>query len=98
MSPFSIAICVLCQLLLVIGQLFLKKQKYAIGVVFLAAWFFFWLGLLARWDLSRIFPFEGLNPALVVLGAMIFLKERMPIVGWIGVALISVGVTLVSMS
>ena len=57
-----------------------------------------WLGLLANWELSHLFPFEGLNPALLVFGAWLFLKERVPLSGWIGIALISVGVALVSAS
>jgi undecaprenyl phosphate-alpha-L-ara4N flippase subunit ArnE len=92
---------------LVIGQLLLKRGisaspvlvgSLAGGIAMLAAWFFLWLGLLSRWELSRLFPFEGLNPVLVVLGAWLFLKERVPMMSWIGIALISVGVALVTAS
>ena len=68
------------------------------GIGFEAIWFFLWIYLLARWDLSRLFPFEGLNPVLIAIGAVIFLKERLPIKAWIGIAMISVGIALVSMS
>jgi uncharacterized membrane protein len=102
----TIALCVLCQLFLVCGQLLLKRAMNAApvkfgtltgGIALLTAWFFLWLWLLSRWDLSRLFPFEGLNPALVVLGARLFLKERVTPSAWIGIALISAGVALVSL-
>jgi undecaprenyl phosphate-alpha-L-ara4N flippase subunit ArnE len=105
MTGIAIALCLICQLLLVSGQLFLKRgmkttpihiAALADGTALLAGWFFIWLGLLTRWDLSRLFPFEGLNPALVVLGAWLFLKERVPKTAWIGIVLITLGVTLVA--
>jgi uncharacterized membrane protein len=107
MTAVAIALCLLCQLFLVVGQLLLKRAmnatplragSLAAGIALLAAWFFLWLGLLANWELSHLFPFEGLNPALLVFGAWLFLKERVPLTGWIGIALISVGVALVSAS
>jgi len=105
MTAFAILVALLCQVFLVLGQVLLKRAMNATpvrigslagGIGLLTAWFFLWLGLLARWELSRLFPFEGLNPALVVLGAQVFLKERVPLTGWIGIALISAGVALVS--
>ena len=112
MSAFAIALCVLCQLFLVAGQVLLKHamtpataeaglravrvKPLALGIASLAAWFFLWVGLLQHWELSQLFPFEGLNPAILVLAAWLFLKERVPPSAWIGIALISVGVALVS--
>ena len=107
MTPLAIAMAVTCELALVGGQLLLKRGISAtpvrlgvlgLGVACLSAWFFLWLALLAKWELSRLFPFEGLNPALVVLGAAIFLKERVPPMTWIGVLLISAGVAVVTSS
>jgi undecaprenyl phosphate-alpha-L-ara4N flippase subunit ArnE len=100
-----IALAAVCQIFLVVGQLLLKRAMahppirwgvLALGTASLTAWFFLWLALLARYDLSRLFPFEGLNPALVVLGAAVFLRERVPARGWVGIGLISAGVMLVS--
>jgi uncharacterized membrane protein len=107
MTTTAILLCVLCELALLFGQLFLKRAMAATpirigwlagGIAFEAIWFFLWTYLLARWDLSRIFPFEGLNPVLIAIGAMIFLKERLPVKAWIGIAMISVGIGLVSVS
>ena len=109
MTAAAIALCLVCQLFLVGGQLLLKRamgesmEKEPIrpaylagGIACLTAWFFLWLGLLSDWELSHIFPFEGLNPALLVVGAWLFLKERVPSSAWVGIALISAGVALVS--
>jgi drug/metabolite transporter (DMT)-like permease len=68
------------------------------GIACLSLWFFLWLGLLQNQELSRIFPFEGLNPALMVIAAWLFLKERVPPLTWLGVALICAGIALVSAS
>jgi uncharacterized membrane protein len=107
MSATAILLCVLCEIALIFGQLFLKRAMggpairigwLVGGIAFESIWFFLWLYLLARWDLSRIFPFEGLNPVLIAIGAMLFLKERLPLKAWIGIAMISVGIGLVSSS
>jgi uncharacterized membrane protein len=106
-TAIAISLAALSQLFLVTGQLMLKRGmrstpiaigSLAVGILLLSAWFFLWLGLLGNWELSRLFPFEGLNPVLVVLGAWLFLKEHVPLLGWIGIALISVGVALVTSS
>jgi len=108
----AITLCVLCQLLLVAGQLLLKHAmspaaggvtswkrtavRLAPGIACMTAWFFLWLGLLEQWDLSKIFPFEGLNPVLLVIAAWVVFKERISRNAWIGVALIAAGIGLVS--
>jgi undecaprenyl phosphate-alpha-L-ara4N flippase subunit ArnE len=112
LSALAILLCILCQLLLVGGHLLLKHAingvekvgvrslrvagNFAGGIGLLSLWLFLWLGLLHDWELSHLFPFEGLNPALLLIGAAVFLRERVPLSGWIGVGLISAGVALVS--
>ena len=107
MTAVAVFLALLCQAFLITGQLLLKRAMSATpirykllagGIGLLSAWFFTWLGLLSKWDLSRLFPFEGLNPVLIVLGAATFLKERIPFTGWVAIAFISAGVVLVSMS
>ena len=107
MTATAILLCVACEVALIFGQLFLKRAMastpigirwLAGGIGFEAIWFFLWIYLLARWDLSRIFPFEGLNPVLIALGAVVFLRERLPARAWVGIAMISTGIVLVSLS
>jgi len=66
------------------------------AIVVLALGFFSWTGLMSRFDLSYLYPFDGLNRILLVLAASIFLKEKMTLNLWVGVLLICAGVLLVS--
>ncbi len=61
-------------------------------------WFFLWLGLLSKWDISKLFPFEGLNPVLMAIAAWLVLKEKLPISAWFGLVLVCVGIAIVSAS
>jgi uncharacterized membrane protein len=60
--------------------------------------FFLWEGLLSKFDLSYLYPFDGLNRVVLMFAASIFLKEKMTLELWVGVALICAGVLLVSRS
>jgi uncharacterized membrane protein len=108
----AISLCILAQVFLVIGQVFMKRamdekadrprksrtQSLILGIAAQTVWFFLWLGLLQHWDLSLIFPFEGLNPLLLVLAAWLFLKEKLNAATWAGVVLITGGLLLVAMN
>ena len=112
MTFFAVSICLLCQLCLVGGQLMVKRAMNSAGeapkpwkamlpalvsgIFLLSLWFFLWLGLLRDWELTRLFPFEALSPFLLALGAWLFLGERISARGWLGIALIGFGVTLVA--
>lgn len=75
---------------------FIPRFLSAIGCM--SGWFFLWGGVLQRADLSFVYPFEGLSPILVMLGAAVFLKEKLTLRTWIGILLIGSGVALVSAS
>jgi drug/metabolite transporter (DMT)-like permease len=126
MSALALLLCVACQLLIVVGQLFLKNavnanedrkaggpapggagaarttsrrasvRDFALGVACMTVWFFLWLGLLNRWEISKLYPFEGLNPALMAVGAWLVLKERLPLSAWLGLALVCAGIAVVA--
>jgi len=110
MTALTILLCVACQFFLVGGQLFFKhamsprlpQPKSAMarnlffGIVLQSVWFFLWLGLLQHQDLSKIFPFEGLNPALLVLCAWVVLKEKLPTSAWLGLTVVCVGLAIVA--
>lgn len=112
MSLFAVAVCLLCQVCLVAGNLMLKHGMAATedsprhwprislwlagGIASLTLWFFLWLGLLRTWDVSQLYPFEGLSPVLLVLSAWILLGERVQERGWIGIVLIGLGVGLLA--
>ena len=110
MTLLAIILCVAAQLFFVSGQMFFKHamneaqpkplagkaRLLLVGVASQTIWFFLWLGLLQKWELSRIFPFEGLNPLLLVLCAWLILKETLTVESWVGIALITAGLTLVA--
>jgi len=96
----------------VAGQIFLKLAmnrsadgargksivNLAAGIAVLALGFFLWLGLLARFDLSYLYPFEGINRIMLLAATWIFLKEKLTWNLCLGVLLISAGVFLVASS
>jgi undecaprenyl phosphate-alpha-L-ara4N flippase subunit ArnE len=111
MSPLTWTLVLISQLALVAGQIYLKrgmsrrehgqagwKGQLALGITAMTVWFLLWLGAMSSVDLSQLMPMEGISPLLIVIGAMIFLRERLDWRGWSGVALTCVGVVLVSMS
>ncbi|HTW94159.1 MAG TPA: EamA family transporter, partial [Tepidisphaeraceae bacterium] len=68
------------------------------GIGCLTIWFFLWLGLMSKWDLSKLYPFEGLNPAMMAIGAWVILKEKLPLSAWLGLILVCGGIAIVSRS
>jgi len=75
-----------------------RAAKLTAGVAVMAVNFFLWVGLLSKFDLSYLYPFDGLNRILLVVAASIFLKEKMSLNLWVGVLLICAGVLLVARS
>jgi uncharacterized membrane protein len=68
------------------------------GVVLMTISFFLTLGLLQRFDLSYLYPFQGLSVIFITLMAAVVLKERLNARLAIGALLISIGIVLVSLS
>ncbi len=112
MSLISLTLILVSMVGLVAGQLLLKVAMsahsatprprrllaFAGGIAAMTVWFLLWLGLLARMDLSRLFPFEGLASVLLSLAACVLLKERASRRTWAGIALIAGGVALVALN
>ncbi len=70
----------------------------AAGIFLMTISFFLTLGLLQRFDLSYLYPFQGLSTILISLMAAILLKEKLTFRLTLGAVLISAGVILVSLS
>jgi uncharacterized membrane protein len=68
------------------------------GVLLMTISFFITLGLLQRFDLSYLYPFQGLSVIFITLMAATMLKERLNLRLTVGALLISGGITLVSLS
>lgn len=114
MNPTLIVLLISSQVLLVASQLFLKHAMnladhaprrwagvflhFGLFIALMTLWFLLWIGFLQTMPLSQVLPWEGLSPVLLVLGAALFLREKITSAAWIGMALISAGVVLVSLS
>ena len=60
--------------------------------------FFVTLGLLQRYDLSFLYPFQGLSTIIISLLAAVMLKEKLTLRLTIGALLITAGVIVVSIT
>lgn len=78
----------------------LRRVAYGLGggAALLTVWFLVWMGLLQKMDLSFLYPLQGISPVLMVLAAMVFLKEHAGWRTWLGVGLITAGTLLVALS
>jgi len=72
--------------------------KVTAGVILMTISFFLTLGLLQRFDLSYLYPFQGLSVIFITLMAAVVLKEKLNLRLTIGALLISAGIVLVSLS
>ncbi len=64
---------------------------------------FFYYGFLLRayhyGDLSHVYPIaRGVAPLLVALGALVFANEMLPLMGWLGIGLVSLGIGIIYLS
>jgi drug/metabolite transporter (DMT)-like permease len=66
------------------------------GVVLQAAFFFLYLTLLSRADVSKILPMTAFDYIVVALLAQMFLAEPVTAARWAGIGFIVLGVFLVS--
>ncbi|MEP6709530.1 MAG: hypothetical protein ABJB32_05305 [Verrucomicrobiota bacterium] len=68
------------------------------GIALMTISFFLTLGLLQRFDLSYLYPFQGFSVILIAITAAITLREKLTLQLAIGALLISAGIILVSVS
>ena len=73
-----------------------RSHDLVAGVIAMTFGFVTWLALLQRFNVSYLYPFEGLDRVILALGAWLFLRERMTRDLWIGVILICSGTIHVS--
>lgn len=113
MTLLSFAFILTSLVTFVAGQLFLKRAMestksggrhprfgslLASGIFLMTISFFLTLGLLQRFDLSYLYPFQGLSVVIISVAAAVVLRERLTLQLTIGALLISAGIILVSIS
>jgi len=111
---FSFTLILIALVSFVAGQLLLKRAMestsqsgfrnarfialLSAGILLMTISFFITLGLLQHFDLSYLYPFQGLSVIIISLMAAIALKEKLTMQLTIGALLITAGVVLVSFS
>ncbi len=110
MTPISALLILLTLVSFVAGQLLLKHAMddnsrskrfatfFSTGLLAMTFSFFVTLGLLQHFDLSYLYPFQGLSVVIISILAATILRERLTARLLFGAALISAGVVLVSLS
>ena len=114
MTLWSVVLIILWLISFVGGQLLFKRAMELLsatgfrnrrsmsvlgaGMFSMTISFFLNLGLLQRFDLSYLYPFQGLSIVIITLMAAVVLKEKLTWRLTCGVLLITAGVMLVSMS
>ena len=114
MSILAFLLIVVSLLSFVAAQLILKKAMEfsatnglrnsrfvslaATGIALMTVSFFLTLGLLQRFDLSYLYPFQGLSVIFITLLAAVVLKEKLSARLTLGALLITAGIVLVSLS
>ncbi len=107
MSILAFFFIVVSLLSFVLAQLILKRAMEcnsrfvslaATGIALMTVSFFLTLGLLQRFDLSYLYPFQGLSVIFITLLAAMVLKEKLSARLTLGALLITAGIVLVSMS
>jgi len=111
-SLLAFSLIVVSLLTFVVAQLVLKRAMetsarnslrnpgfiwlVVIGVLLMTVSFFITLGLLQRFDLSYLYPFQGLTVIFITVFAAAILKEKLNLRLTIGALFITAGIVLVS--
>ena len=110
MTPISALLIALTLFAFVAGQILLKRAMqhelfsapfirfFPGGLVAMTFSFFVTLGLLRHFDLSYLYPFQGLTVVIITVLAAVILREKLTPQLLFGASLISAGVVLVSLS
>ena len=75
-----------------------RFARFALAITGMSLSFFLTLGLLQRFDLSYLYPFQASSVILMSVGARIFLHEKLGPRNLVAMAFIVAGIALVSSS
>lgn len=76
----------------------LREPRLWIGLGLFGVSSLFWLVVLSRVPLSLAYPFVGISYVVVVGFSALVLHERVPLLRWVGVAVIVAGIIIVGLS
>ncbi|MBS0660643.1 MAG: EamA family transporter [Verrucomicrobia bacterium] len=109
MSPVALLLILLTHATNVAGQILMKTAvmaertgsrigQFALAIACMTASFFLTIGLLQRFDLSYVYPFQASAVIMMALATRVFLGEKMSRRNVFAMAVIAAGVALVSAS
>jgi len=75
-----------------------RSPLVMLGLVLYGAGALAWIAVLTKLDLSVAYPFLALNFVLVALMSRLVLGESVPLLRWLGIAVICVGILVVARS
>lgn len=75
-----------------------KEPRLWIGLFLFGISALFWLVVLSRVPLSVAYPFVGVSYILVVLFSRLILHEHVPLLRWVGVAVVAAGIAVIGFS
>ena len=75
-----------------------REPRLWIGLALFGISAVFWLVVLSRVPLSIAYPFVGLSYLVIVAFARVVLHEHVPLVRWVGVAVVAAGIAIVGLS
>jgi multidrug transporter EmrE-like cation transporter len=76
----------------------LREPRMWIGLTLFAISAAFWLVVLSRLPLSVAYPALGVSYVVVVLLSRLVLHEHVPLLRWIGVLVVALGIALIGVS
>jgi multidrug transporter EmrE-like cation transporter len=85
------------QMLVKVIPMFLNPWVF-IGFVCFGLSSLFWLVVLSRMELSLVYPMVSVAYVIVALFSWYFFKENLTVIRWAGIAVIILGVVLISRS
>ena len=75
-----------------------KEPRLWVGLGLFGISALFWLVVLSRTPLSVAYPFVGITYILIVVISRFFLHEHVPLLRWVGVLVVALGIALVGFS
>ena len=75
-----------------------KEPKLWVGLALFGVSALFWLVVLSRVPLSVAYPFVGISYIVIVGFSRVFLHEEVPVLRWLGVIVVAVGIAIVGLS
>ena len=76
----------------------IKEPKLWLGLTLFGISAIFWLVVLSRVPLSVAYPFVGLSYIVIVAFSRIFLGEHVPLMRWLGVLVVALGIGIIGLS